>query len=358
MAIKMKCFVAMAFNFPDTDHIYEFHIAPVIEGLNMSPRHMQHLLHNSRIDQKIIAEISKCDVLIADLTYSRPSVYWEAGFAEGKGIPVIFTVRGDHFKDKEEDLYGNFKVHFELQNAPIIPWNRKGSQRFQNDLRKRLNFVTREKRADISSKIQSKKESDIFSKMSINKRLENLEREKYKTLLGPLNFMEEYSKKPEKKSPSRIARRGRKFLYKISNKKLILPRALYPMPSCTLDTLGRITEGLRVKSDMPWHKLAPHIKKFIKRKINAIRYVTVVSSLRKVRISVIDKVLKNWKPIRKSEHYCIEDLVLSYESFPVSHEILFIDHIESISDYKIKLLNLYGDLENSIPEVSFFPTQN
>jgi hypothetical protein len=33
----------------------------------------------------------------ADLRYARPSVYFEAGYAE-RSVPVIYTVRRDHFR--------------------------------------------------------------------------------------------------------------------------------------------------------------------------------------------------------------------------------------------------------------------
>ncbi len=37
------------------------------------------LMHNEHIDQKILREIEAAHVVVADLTFARPSVYWEAG---------------------------------------------------------------------------------------------------------------------------------------------------------------------------------------------------------------------------------------------------------------------------------------
>src|SRR5215472_9716952 len=54
---------------------------------------MGRLEHNDDIDKRIMKEIKACDFAIADLTYARPSVYFEAGFAQ-RSVPV--TSRKDH----------------------------------------------------------------------------------------------------------------------------------------------------------------------------------------------------------------------------------------------------------------------
>ena len=50
--------------------------------------------------------------MIADLTGNRGGVYYEAGFAEGLGIPVILTC-----KENEID-----NVHFDLKQKNILIW--------------------------------------------------------------------------------------------------------------------------------------------------------------------------------------------------------------------------------------------
>ena len=55
--------------------------------------------HINKIDDEIIAEIRRSRFLVADFTHgedgARGGVYYEAGFAHGLGIPVIFTCRQD-----------------------------------------------------------------------------------------------------------------------------------------------------------------------------------------------------------------------------------------------------------------------
>jgi hypothetical protein len=80
------------------------------------------------------------DVKKADLTYSRPSVYFEAGYAQ-RVVPVIYTVRRDHFKFKADDPNGNLKVHFDLQMRNIIDWSSASDKRFPVRLRSRVTKV-------------------------------------------------------------------------------------------------------------------------------------------------------------------------------------------------------------------------
>lgn len=82
--------------------------------------------HNNKIDDEIIAEIRRSRFLVADFTSepekARGGVYYEAGFAQGLNIPVIFTSRDDRFED----------VHFDTRQFNHIVWANP------EDLRKKL----------------------------------------------------------------------------------------------------------------------------------------------------------------------------------------------------------------------------
>jgi nucleoside 2-deoxyribosyltransferase len=144
----LRCFVAMPFGRSDTDQVYDQYIQPAIEAVGLIPIRVDRIVHNDRIDQRIREEIKHADVLIADLTYARPSVYWEAGYGE-RSVPVIYTCRKDHFSPKEGDITGNLVIHFDLANANIIAWPPTGSAQFKNELIKRLKFVLHGKRAEM-----------------------------------------------------------------------------------------------------------------------------------------------------------------------------------------------------------------
>jgi nucleoside 2-deoxyribosyltransferase len=68
--------------------------------------------HNQKIDDLIIGEIRRSRFLIADFTGHRQSVYFEAGFAMGLGIPVIWTCRRDQLAE----------AHFDTRQYSHIDW--------------------------------------------------------------------------------------------------------------------------------------------------------------------------------------------------------------------------------------------
>lgn len=118
---RLKCFVAMALDRPDTDDFYRKLVQPTLRECGIQGERVIDINHNDDIDDRIIAMLDAADFVIADLTYARPSVYYEAGYA-ARRVQVIYTCRRDHFKPLENDPFGNFRVHFDVQMKNIIPW--------------------------------------------------------------------------------------------------------------------------------------------------------------------------------------------------------------------------------------------
>jgi nucleoside 2-deoxyribosyltransferase len=56
---------------------------------------------NDKICDHIVAEIGRSRFMIADVTRHRRAVYFEAGYAKGLGLEVIWTCREDHMKRAE-----------------------------------------------------------------------------------------------------------------------------------------------------------------------------------------------------------------------------------------------------------------
>jgi hypothetical protein len=168
----MRCFVAMAFGRQDTDAVFRHCIAPAVKTCcGSNARRVDRVEHNDDIDNRIIAEIEDADFLIADLTYARPSVYFEAGYAQRK-IPVIYTVRHDHFRDKSDiDPHGNLRVHFDLQMKNIIDWRHPKDALFLRRLQRRIRFVTRPLQ---SRKTENEARSEAiaqFARLPVNTRI-------------------------------------------------------------------------------------------------------------------------------------------------------------------------------------------
>lgn len=168
--------MACAFGKEDVDEIYENAILPVLKSMEIKPYRVDQIEHNDDIDNKIIELISKCDICIADLTYARPSVYYEAGYFTGLGKSVIFIARKDHFSPKKEDVYGNFKVHFDLQMKNIIQWSStKRVDTFKGKLLSRLKLVLKPLLQRIEKDYKQEKDRLDFSRLSQKDRQSTIE---------------------------------------------------------------------------------------------------------------------------------------------------------------------------------------
>ncbi len=128
-----NAFVAMWFG-EDLSSAYNNAIAPAIEECGFRPVRVDNVEHNNDITDEIIVGIKESRFVVADMTGYRGGVYYEAGFAHGLGIPVIFTCRKDWF-DGEKDDGGKIvkeKIHFDISHQNIIIWEA------EDELRKRI----------------------------------------------------------------------------------------------------------------------------------------------------------------------------------------------------------------------------
>lgn len=168
---KPRCFVAMAFDHDDTDTLYERAIAPVLKSNGVVSVIINRRQDNRDINQQIIEQLDTCDFCITDLTYTRPSVYFEAGYAQ-RAVDVIYTVRSDHLhKNQPDDL----RVHFDLQMKPLIKWSTPIDATFPTRLEKRLrSTVLRKWNAALAADKKLKRKRDDFTHMPLSERLTGL----------------------------------------------------------------------------------------------------------------------------------------------------------------------------------------
>lgn len=104
-------FVAMWFN-ADLDDAWNHGLNKGIEDAGFSPRIIKEKEHSNKICDEIIGEIRQSRFVVADFTGHRGGVYFEAGFAMGLGLPVIWTCRKDHMDD----------LHFDIRQYNCIDW--------------------------------------------------------------------------------------------------------------------------------------------------------------------------------------------------------------------------------------------
>lgn len=107
-----QCFIAMSFDY-DLKEVYINGIKSAIEETGYKPVRIDLIEHNEYIPDKIIAEIRQSRLMVADFTGQKAGVYFEAGFAMGLNIPVIWTCRKDEID----------KCHFDTKQLSHIVWN-------------------------------------------------------------------------------------------------------------------------------------------------------------------------------------------------------------------------------------------
>lgn len=171
--MRLKCFIASAFNYSDVDDIFDNSIVPVAKELRITLLRVDRVEHNEDIDDKIISLMHESHFCIADLSYARPSVYFESGFIAGLGKPVVYICRNDHFKQRPDDPYGNFRVHFDLQMKNIITWT-KPNKTFQERLRSRLKHLQKPILKQFVQQDKVRMENNEFQKLSTSDKLKTL----------------------------------------------------------------------------------------------------------------------------------------------------------------------------------------
>lgn len=128
-----QAFVAMSFH-KSLDHIFNDAIKPALESTGYTPIRVDRIEHNDKIDDVILSEIRRSGLVIADFSLHRQGVYFEAGFALGLGIPVIWTCR-------REDMEN---AHFDTRQYNHIDWADVPELRERLDRRIRASGYARE----------------------------------------------------------------------------------------------------------------------------------------------------------------------------------------------------------------------
>ena len=107
-----RCFVAMSLS-KEHEAIFHEGIAPAVAAAGYDAVWMKDLLTNEDICFRMVAEIRRCQFLIADFTGLKGGVYFEAGFALGLGRPVFWTTRKDEID----------RIHFDTNHYQHILWD-------------------------------------------------------------------------------------------------------------------------------------------------------------------------------------------------------------------------------------------
>lgn len=117
VADSKNAFMAMKFGNPEMDQVFLDCLKPAAKRAGYNLRRLDDEPRAGLIDDRLRLEIRTARFLIADLTHANPGAYWEAGFAEGLGRPVIYTCKQSIFNDPAT------KPHFDTNHYLSILWD-------------------------------------------------------------------------------------------------------------------------------------------------------------------------------------------------------------------------------------------
>jgi hypothetical protein len=118
-AIGNRAFMAMQYGDSELDQVVSDHFAPAVTQAGFELRRLDHKQPAGLIDDQMRVGIRTAKILICDLTHGNKGAYWEAGFAEGIGRPVIFMCREDVFRDSKHP----HRPHFDTNHMKTILWS-------------------------------------------------------------------------------------------------------------------------------------------------------------------------------------------------------------------------------------------
>lgn len=114
--IKGIGFIAMSFGFDDTPELSTIKNAfeSAISNAGYLPKIMCDVQTNNYITTEIFALIDRCQFLVLDTTFDNLGAYFEAGYAKGRGKPVIICC--------QKSKFDNCSDHFDIRQINHVLW--------------------------------------------------------------------------------------------------------------------------------------------------------------------------------------------------------------------------------------------
>lgn len=123
-------FIAMKFGDTTLDKLYAETIRPAIrtigDGYDIVRIDDPEVVQAGVIDNIMRERIAGSAFVIADLTHANNGAYWEAGYAEGLGKPVIYIC--------EDAKFSKERTHFDTEHCQTVRWDLDKLEEFSASL--------------------------------------------------------------------------------------------------------------------------------------------------------------------------------------------------------------------------------
>jgi hypothetical protein len=108
-------FLALKTGDPFLDPLVKNHIKPSIEAIGFKLVDYRDIAQAGIIDNILRVQIRDAAFVLVDLTHENAGAYWEAGYAEGLGKPVLYICEKNKFEEK--------KTHFDTNHCTTVQWD-------------------------------------------------------------------------------------------------------------------------------------------------------------------------------------------------------------------------------------------
>ena len=109
-------FIAMKFGDAVLDPFVEAVVKPAIrDAIGFDLVDLRNVSRAGVIDNILRAQIRDAAFVLVDLTHDNAGAYWEAGYAEGLGKPVIYLC--------EQSKFDAAKTHFDTNHCTTVMWS-------------------------------------------------------------------------------------------------------------------------------------------------------------------------------------------------------------------------------------------
>lgn len=119
-------FIAMQFNDAHLDDFVSKVVQPcVLEALGVRANRLDssEIVTAGVIDNIMREAIQNAAFVLVDLSHGNRGAYWEAGYAEGLGKPVIYLC--------EKAAFESVKPHFDVNHCTIVMWEQSNPEPFK-----------------------------------------------------------------------------------------------------------------------------------------------------------------------------------------------------------------------------------
>jgi len=108
-------FIALKFGDAILDPLVHDHIKPALSDIGFPAVDLRDVSRAGVIDNLLRVQIRDAAFLIVDLTHENAGAYWEAGYAEGLGKPVLYICERTKFDER--------KTHFDTNHCTTVLWH-------------------------------------------------------------------------------------------------------------------------------------------------------------------------------------------------------------------------------------------